>query len=129
MLYLWIAIGSALGGLLRYILGGWIMRATGGSFPWGTLVVNVAGCAFIGWFATFTGPDGRVLVSTRTRQFVMIGICGGFTTFSSFSLETLNLLRDGQTARALANIGLSVILCLLSVWLGHAIAMSKVTLR
>ena len=129
MLYLWIAIGSALGGLLRYMLGGWIARTAGSTFPWGTLVVNVAGCALIGWFATYTGPDGRVLVSTRMRQFVMIGICGGFTTFSSFSLETLNLLRDGQTTRALANVALSVILCMLGVWLGHAIAMSKITLR
>lgn len=122
MIYLWIAFGSALGGVTRYTLGGWISRLAGPGFPWGTLCVNIIGCTFIGWFATLTGPDSRLLVSTRTRQFVMIGICGGFTTFSSFSLETLNLLRDGQAARALGNIGASVILCMIGVWLGYLLA-------
>jgi CrcB protein len=122
VIYLWIAIGSALGGAARYALGGAIARGTGSTFPWGTLAVNVIGCAFIGWFAAFTGPEGRLLVSTRTRQFVMVGICGGFTTFSSFSLETLNLLREGQSGRAAANIGLSIVLCMMGVWLGSGVA-------
>lgn len=122
MIYLWIAFGSALGGVGRYVFGGWIARMAGATFPWGTLLVNIVGCTFIGWFATFTGPDGRLLVATRTRQFVMIGICGGFTTFSSFSLETLNLLRDGQSGRAMANVGLSVALCMVGVWMGHTLA-------
>ena len=78
----------------------------------------------IGFFATVTGPDGRFLVGTEARQFVMVGFCGGFTTFSSFSLQTLNLVRDGETARAGANIGLSFFLCMLAVWLGHAAAVS-----
>jgi len=69
-------------------------------------------------------PDGRFIVSTEARQFVMTGFCGGYTTFSSFSLQTLNLVRDGEIGRAGANVVLSVLLCLLSVWLGHAVALS-----
>lgn len=122
MTYLWIAAGSALGGMARYWCGGVIARWLGPAFPWGTLTVNVLGCAFIGGFATLTAPEGRWLVSTTARQFVMIGVCGGFTTFSSFSLETLNLVRDGQWARAAANILGSVLLCLAGVWLGHLAA-------
>jgi fluoride exporter len=122
VIYLWIAFGSGIGGVCRYVLGGWVARQAGAAFPWGTLLVNILGCTFIGWFAAMTGPDGRILASTRTRQFVMVGICGGFTTFSSFSLETLNLLRDGEAGRAVANISLSVGLCMLGVWLGHLLA-------
>jgi fluoride exporter len=122
VIYLWIAFGSGIGGVCRYVLGGWVARQTGAAFPWGTLLVNILGCTFIGWFAAMTGPDGRILASTRTRQFVMVGICGGFTTFSSFSLETLNLLRDGEAGRAVANMSLSVGLCMLGVWLGHLLA-------
>jgi fluoride exporter len=122
VIYLWIAFGSGIGGVCRYVLGGWVARQAGADFPWGTLLVNILGCTFIGWFAAMTGPDGRILASTRTRQFVMVGICGGFTTFSSFSLETLNLLRDGEAGRAVANMSLSVGLCMLGVWLGHLLA-------
>jgi fluoride exporter len=122
VIYLWIAFGSGIGGVCRYVLGGWVARQAGAAFPWGTLLVNILGCTFIGWFAAMTGPDGRILASTRTRQFVMVGICGGFTTFSSFSLETLNLLRDGEAGRAVANMSLSVGLCMLGVWLGHLLA-------
>jgi fluoride exporter len=122
VIYLWIAFGSGIGGVCRYVLGGWVGRQAGAAFPWGTLLVNILGCTFIGWFAAMTGPDGRILASTRTRQFVMVGICGGFTTFSSFSLETLNLLRDGEAGRAVANMSLSLGLCMLGVWLGHLLA-------
>jgi fluoride exporter len=122
VIYLWIAFGSGIGGVCRYVLGGWVARQAGAAFPWGTLLVNILGCTFIGWFAAMTGPDGRILASTRTRQFVMVGICGGFTTFSSFSLETLNLLRDGEAGRAVANMSLSLGLCMLGVWLGHLLA-------
>ena len=124
MNYLWIAIGSAFGGVARYWCYGFMARHAGETFPWGTLAVNVIGCSFIGFFATITGPDGRVLAAPSLRQFVMPGICGGFTTFSTFSLETLNLARDGQWLKAASNVGASVLLCLLGVWLGHALATS-----
>ena len=94
----------------------------GETFPWGTIIVNIVGSFVIGFFATLTAPDGRFLVSTNARQFVMLGICGGYTTFSSFSLQTLNLMRDGEWLRATGNVGLSVILCMLAVWLGHVTA-------
>jgi fluoride exporter len=84
--YLWIAVGSALGGVARYWCSGVAARLIGETFPWGTIIVNVIGCFIIGFFATLTGPDGRVFADTLTRQFVMIGILGGYTTFSSFSL-------------------------------------------
>jgi fluoride exporter len=116
--YIWIMIGSALGGAARYWCSGFAASRIGETFPWGTLMVNVIGSFVIGFFATLTAPDGRFLVGTTARQFVMVGICGGYTTFSSFSLQTLNLARDGEWFRACANIGLSVVLCMLAVWLG-----------
>lgn len=119
-IYLWIALGSALGGIGRYWLSGLVLVEE--TFPWGTLAVNVIGSLAIGFFATLTGPDGRMLVGTIARQFFMIGLCGGFTTFSSFSLQTLALANDGQWFYVGLNIGGSVILCLLAVWLGHIIA-------
>jgi len=94
----------------------------GETLPFGTLVVNVTGSFVIGFFATLTAPDGRIFAGTDTRQFVMTGLCGGYTTFSSFSLQTLNLARDGQTLFAGANIVLSVVLCLLAVWAGFVAA-------
>ncbi len=120
--YLWVAIGSALGGVLRFALSGLIAERIGEVFPWGTLVVNVSGSFVIGFFATLTGPEGRFLVGTTARQFVMIGICGGYTTFSAFSLQTLNLARDGDWLRVSANVTASVALCLVAVWLGHLAA-------
>ena len=124
MMYVWIMLGSALGGGARYWCSGFAAHHFGETFPWGTLIVNVVGSFIIGFFATFTGPDGRLFVSTEARQFVMVGLCGGYTTFSSFSLQTLNLVRDGEMGRAGANIALSVALCLLAVWLGHVAAAS-----
>ena len=120
--YLWIALGSAIGGVARYGASSLIANAVGQTFPWGTLIVNISGSFVIGFFAMLTGPDGRVVVSGDMRQFVMIGLCGGYTTFSSFSLQTLNLLRDGQVVGAGWNIAGSVALCLLGVWLGFAAA-------
>ncbi len=124
MSYLWIGIGSALGGMLRHWCSGIAARLIGETFPWGTLIVNVVGSLVIGFFFTYTGPDGRLFLGSLERQFVMAGICGGFTTFSAFSLQTLNLVRDGEFLYAGANIVLSVALCLLAVWLGHAAAAS-----
>jgi CrcB protein len=117
--YVWIALGGALGSMARYGCSSLAARWVGETFPWGTLIINVVGSFVIGFFATLTGPDGRVLVAPDARQFVMVGICGGYTTFSSFSLQTLNLVRDGDMLRAGANIVASVVLCLLAVWLGH----------
>ena len=120
--YFWIAVGSALGGMARYWCSGAAARLFGETFPWGTLFVNILGSFIIGFFATVTGPDGKFLVGTIPRQFVMIGICGGYTTFSSFSLQTLNLINDGEWLFVGANIVASVALCLFAVWLGHAAA-------
>ena len=124
MTYFWIAVGSALGGMARFWCSGFVAERFGGTFPWGTMVVNVLGSFVIGFFATLTGPDGRLLVASDIRQFVMVGFCGGYTTFSSFSLQTLSLLRDGEYAYAAGNVLLSVALCMLGVWLGHVAAVA-----
>ncbi len=121
-IYLWIGFGSALGGMARYWCSGAMARLIGETFPWGTLFVNVLGCLIIGFFATVTSPDGRLFVDQTTRQFVMLGVLGGFTTFSSFSLQTLNLLNDGEWLYASLNVGVSVMLCLVAVWIGHIVA-------
>ena len=123
MLYFWVMLGSALGGGARYFFSGLVANSFGETFPWGTMIVNITGSFIIGFFATLTGPDGRVFVGAEGRQFVMTGICGGYTTFSSFSLQTLNLVRDGEIALAGANIGLSFVFCLIAVWGGHVAAL------
>ena len=123
-IYLWIALGSALGGVGRYWCSGVIARHIGETFPWGTLTVNVVGSLLIGLLATVSEPDGRLLMSTTMRQFFMIGLFGGFTTFSSFSLQVLNLVRDGQWIPASLYIGGSVALCLIGVWLGHGLGIA-----
>jgi CrcB protein len=120
--YLWVAIGSALGGVARYWCSGVAARLFGETFPWGTVIVNIVGSFVIGFFATLTGPDGRVYASSIVRQFVMIGICGGYTTFSSFSLQTLELMQDGEWLHVGGNMAGSVVFCLLAVWLGHILA-------
>jgi CrcB protein len=129
MSYIWIAIGSAIGGAARYWCTGFAARLFGETFPWGTLLVNITGSLIIGFFATLTGPDGRIFVSSTTRQFVMIGLCGGYTTFSSFSLQTLNLVQDSEWLQAGGNIVGSVVLCLFAVWLGHILAASINAMR
>lgn len=123
-IYLWIALGSALGGAGRYWCSGVIARHIGETFPWGTLVVNVVGSFLIGVLATLSDPDGRLLMSATLRQFFMLGVFGGFTTFSSFSLQVLNLVRDGQWVPASLYILGSVALCLLGVWLGHGLGIA-----
>ncbi|MDO8608386.1 MAG: fluoride efflux transporter CrcB [Phaeospirillum sp.] len=121
--YALVALGSAIGGTLRYWLSGLIANSFGATFPWGTLLVNVTGSFAIGLFATLTATDGRVFVAGEWRTFFMVGICGGYTTFSSFSLQTLTLAQDGEWLSAGLNIVLSVVACLVAVWLGHACAM------
>lgn len=120
--YLLVALGSALGGVARYWASGIIANRFGQTFPWGTLIVNISGSFVIGFFASLTSTEGRWFVGPSARNFFMIGICGGYTTFSSFSLQTLNLVRDEEWLYAGWNVALSVILCLFSVWLGHALA-------
>ena len=121
-LYLTVALGGALGTIARFAASGLVATHFGETFPWGTLIVNVTGSFIIGFFATLTAPDGRVFVSGPTRQFVMTGFCGGYTTFSSFSLQTLNLLRDGEWLPVAGNVFGSVTLCLIFVWLGSVCA-------
>jgi len=129
VIYLWVALGGALGSMGRYWCSGVAARLVGETFPWGTLFVNVTGSFLIGFFATLTGPDGRIFAGTTTRQFFMLGIFGGFTTFSSFSLQTLNLVQDGELLQAGGNIIGSVLLCLIAVWLGHILALSINTMK
>lgn len=121
MSYLWVTVGSALGGLLRYTLTRLTLSISNG-FPFGTVMINIIGCFIIGYFGTLTLHCGRYAVSSNLRLFVMVGICGGFTTFSSFSLESFDLLRSGEWGRAMANIILSVTLCLAAVAAGHRVA-------
>jgi fluoride exporter len=128
-LYLWIALGSALGGVARFALSGLVAHHVGETFPWGTLLINVAGSFAIGFFATLTSPDGRLLVGASARHFVMTGILGGFTTYSSFSLQTLNLARAGDWLRAGGNAGGTFLLCFVAVWLGHVCAASFNSLK
>lgn len=120
--YLVIGVGSALGGGARYACGVLSLGLWGAAFPWGTIIINTVGSFIIGGFAALTGVDGRLMIGTLGRQFVMIGICGGYTTFSAFSLETFELLRGGRSLAAALNIALSLVLCFLGVWLGDAIA-------
>ena len=127
--YLWIALGSALGGMARYACSSAIANWFGQGFPWGTLAVNVVGSFIIAFFATVTGPDGRILAPSDVRQFVLVGVCGGFTTFSSFSLQTLSLAQDGEMMGAGLNIVGSVVLCLFAAWLGYVAAAAFNTVK
>lgn len=114
-----VGCGGFLGSAGRYLLGGWTHRlfpAT--TFPVGTLLVNTSGCFAIGLLSAFF--EGRQMFSPEVRLFLMIGILGGFTTFSSFAYETLGLARDGDTLRASLNLIAQVGLCMFAAWLGYA---------
>lgn len=117
--YLAVMLGGAVGTGLRMWLSTFVAIRFGEAFPIGTLVVNVLGCFVIGAFASMTGPDGLFLTSHLTRQIVVIGVLGGFTTFSSFGLQTYHLLSHGDWWRAGLNAGLSLLLCVAAVGLGH----------
>ena len=130
--YLIIGLGGALGSMLRFGLGGLIdtsVQKTGQIFPWGTIVVNITGCFVIGFIFTISASEGRIILGSLTRNFIMIGILGGYTTFSSFSIQTLTLAQDGQWWGAAANVVLSVVLCLAGVWLGAMLAGSLNQMR
>ena len=120
VLYGCVAAGGMIGSVARYVASLLIPSLSG--FPLATLFVNVTGSFVIGFYGTLTGPGGRGFATTRQRQFVMTGICGGYTTFSAFSLDTFRLLHDHLTATALLNIVVSVVTWLIAVWLGHVLA-------
>jgi CrcB protein len=122
MIWVVVAIGSAVGGVARYGVGLLVARAVGAAFPWGTLLINVLGSFVIGLFGALTIADGPLPASATARAFVMVGICGGFTTFSSFSLQTVDLLQAGETAPAAFYVAASVALCLAGTFLGYWLA-------
>ncbi|MEO8465990.1 MAG: fluoride efflux transporter CrcB [Gammaproteobacteria bacterium] len=119
MAYLLVAIGGALGSVLRYVCSGMALRLFGAGFPYGTLFVNVVGSYIIGMAGAFVIAEGRAFTTLDFRLFVVTGILGGFTTFSAFSLDTLTLARGGNLSGAAVNVVLSLALCLTAVWLGH----------
>jgi CrcB protein len=117
-----IALGGAIGSLARWGASEALARLWGPGFPWGTLLVNVSGCLLIGAAAGGSWNDVRLIESTFVRQFVMVGLCGGYTTFSAFSLQTLGMLQAGDAGRALAYAAASVLTCLIATWAGYALA-------
>ncbi len=115
-----VGAGGFVGSVLRFGLGGLVQRAFGfPGFPFGTLTVNVLGCLLIGAFAGFV--ESRQLVATQLRTFALIGVLGGFTTFSTFGFDTFSMIREGEALRAGANVLVSVALGLLCVWLGYSV--------
>jgi CrcB protein len=117
--YLAVMLGGAVGTGLRMWLSNFVAARWSDSFPMGTLVVNVLGCLVIGAFAALTAHDGAVPISPLGRQVVVIGILGGFTTFSAFGLQTFELLARGDWRSGGMNAALSLVLCITAVWLGH----------
>ena len=116
-----IGLGGFIGSILRYLASGYVQQSTKSvDFPYGTLAVNVIGCFVIGFLAQLA--EGRGVFTSESRSFVFVGILGGFTTFSAFGNETLNLARDSQMMNALANVGANVILGLFAVWLGRTVS-------
>lgn len=115
-----VMVGGAIGSLVRYLISVWWIAFWGEEFPWATLMVNAAGSFGIGLFAGLTLAGGLLPVPLGVRIFVMVGLFGGFTTFSAFSLQTLQLAQDGRLPWAVGNIAGSIGGCLLAVWLGHS---------
>jgi fluoride exporter len=120
--FILIAIGGAIGSVGRYYASRFIMLLSGGVFPFGTMFVNISGAIAIGFLAALSAPESPFFVSPQARLFFMTGICGGYTTFSTFSLETMALIGDGQWVAASLNAVGSVLLCLAAVWLGSVAA-------
>jgi CrcB protein len=118
MLYFWVGVGSAIGGVTRMMVSQWATAATGPGFPWGTVFINVTGSLAIGFFMALTGADGRPFSFSPAGQVVTVGVLGGYTTFSAFSAQTLGLLQQGQAGAALFNMVFPVVAGLAAVWLG-----------
>lgn len=116
-----VLVGSALGGLARHWVGLGVAAWLGPRLPWATLGINVLGSFVIGLAAAAIAADGRLADAAWVRPFVMVGLCGGFTTFSAFSLQTVELLQGGEVGWALAYALGSVALCLLATWAGLAV--------
>jgi CrcB protein len=116
--WLAVAAGGALGSLARFWLAAIMTMLTGPRFPWGTLLINVLGSFIIGLVAGLTAVPVRIGMHPDVRVFVMVGVCGGFTTFSAFSLQTLELLQSGEIASALGYMAGSLLFCLIAVWAG-----------
>jgi CrcB protein len=119
--YVWVALGGAIGSVGRFWLNNLITLKFAEVFPLGTMVINLTGYFLIGFFAAFSDPEGRFSATPGFREFFMVGICGGYTTFSSFSLQTLRLAQDREWLYAGGNVILSVTLCLIAVWLGYGL--------
>jgi fluoride exporter len=117
--YLLVALGGAIGSVARALVSVVAVRLVGAGFPWGTIVINVVGSAIIGIVAATALLPARTVFTQEVRIFLMVGFCGGFTTFSSFSLQTFELLREGRPAAALANVALSVVLCIVATAAGY----------
>ena len=111
-----VIIGGGIGAFFRYLLSGWIYKVLVTDFPYGTLAVNVIGCFVIGLFLTMA--EDRFLISPSFRIFFAVGVLGGFTTFSTFSFETVGLLKDGAIAIGLLNVGVSIVVGLTATWVG-----------
>lgn len=114
---LWVGLGGFLGSVGRYLLSGWVQSRTGAGFPFGTLAVNVSGCFVMGGISELA--ETYAFLSPTARAFLAVGILGGFTTFSAFGNETLNLLRDGERGLALGNVAANLVLALVAVWFGR----------
>jgi len=117
---LMVGAGGAIGAIGRYLLSTWVYSLSGRAFPWGTLAVNLLGSLLMGFLSVWLLE--RMTVSDEMRALLMVGFLGAFTTFSTFSLETLLLLEEGAVARAGINIAVSVITCILAAWMGTLIA-------
>lgn len=111
-----VGLGGCLGAIARYLGGAAVARMLPPTFPFGTFVVNAVGCLLIGALAVLT--DERLVLGTRSRLFLLVGVLGGFTTFSSFGYETMTLLRQGNQLYAALNVVGHVVVGLLAVWLG-----------
>jgi fluoride exporter len=127
--YLWVAVGGAIGSVARFALGNAMLQAMGPDFPWGTLLINVSGSFVISFFGVLTGMNARFPMPPEARIFVTVGLCGGFTTFSAFSLQTVELARTGYPGRAALYVAASAALCIIACALGYVSAAALNTPR